>query len=61
MKSIFVYVPDDLHTKFKTKVTEEKTTIKEMILSFLTLYVGEEINGKKQKKEAKKDSEKNKR
>jgi hypothetical protein len=60
MKSIFVFVPDELHIKFKMKVIEDGTTIKEVILSFLTLYVGDEKNGKKQK-ETKKDSEKNKK
>ena len=58
MKSIFVYVPDDLHTKFKMRVIEDKTTIKETVLSFISLYVGEDKNGEKQKIEAKKDSKK---
>ena len=61
MKSIFVFVPDDLHTKFKMRIIEEKTTIKEVILSFLTLYAGDEKNGEKQKKEIKKNSKKNKK
>jgi len=61
MKSIFVFVPDDLHMKFKMKIIEDKTTIKETILSFLTLYVGEEKREQKQKEEPKKDSKKNKK
>lgn len=58
MKSIFVFVPDELHMKFKMKIIEEKTTIKDTILSFLALYVKEEKNEKKQKNEIKKDSKK---
>jgi hypothetical protein len=58
MKSLFVYVPDELYAKFRMKVIEERTTIKEIILRFLSLYIDEEKNDKKQKGEVKKNSEK---
>jgi hypothetical protein len=61
MKSIFVFVPDELHTKFKIKVMKEMSTIKEIILSFITLYVGEEENGEKKDSKIKKDNKKNKK
>lgn len=61
MKSIFVFVPDDLHTKFKMKLIEEGATIKETILSFISLYVSEEKNADKQKGEIEKDSKKTKK
>ena len=59
MKSIFVFVPDDLHSRFKMKIIEDGTTIKETILSFISEYVKEEKNADKSKN--KKDSQKNKK
>lgn len=47
MKSLFVYVPDDLYERFKIQVIKDKTTIKEATLSLLMLYVREVKNGNK--------------
>lgn len=59
MKSLFVWFPDELHEKFRIKLIKEGKTIKEVILSFASLYVGEEDNAKKQKQEPKTDRKKN--
>jgi len=44
MKSLFVYVPEDLYERFKIKVIKDKTTIKEATLTLLGIYVGEGKN-----------------
>ena len=59
MKTLFVYVPDDLHEKFKIKIIKEKTTMKDVILTFLSLYASEDKIEKTKKQEPKKDNKKN--
>lgn len=59
MKSLFVYVPDDLYGRFKIQVIKDGTTIKEATLTLLKLYVEEGKNdendrGTKAEEEAKK-------
>jgi len=46
MKSLFVWVPDDLYAKFKIQLIKDKTTIKEATLVWMELYVGEGKNDK---------------
>lgn len=58
MKTLFIYVPDDLHRQFKIKAIRQGTTQKEIILSFLRLYVTEDENEKSKKTEPKKDGKK---
>lgn len=44
MKSLFVWVPDDLYAKFKIQLIKDDTTIKEATLAWMELYVGEGKN-----------------
>ena len=44
MKSLFVWVPDDLYSKFKIQLIKDNTTIKEATLVWMELYVGEGKN-----------------
>jgi hypothetical protein len=61
MKTLFVWVPDDLHTEFRTKVASRGTTAKAVLLSFLRLYVSAGEDEKRQKIEPKKDSKKSRK
>lgn len=44
MKKIIVETPDDLHREFKAKLAQEGRTIKEFILTIITLYLNQEKN-----------------
>jgi hypothetical protein len=61
MKTLFVWVPDDLHSKFKTKVARLGTTAKAVVLSFLRLYVSAGEDEKRQNIEPEKDSKKSRK
>ncbi|MBA7496243.1 hypothetical protein ES702_06842 [subsurface metagenome] len=55
MKNLNFIMPDDLHRKFRLKLFEEGKTIKEFILTVVRLYVEDEGNGDKSKKDRKKN------
>ena len=58
MRSMTFLVPDDLHRNFKIKLAEESRSAKEVFLTWVSIYVKDDGNGKGKKDGSEKSSQK---
>jgi len=57
MRSMTFLVPDDLHRNFRIKLAEESRSAKEVFLTWVSIYVKENDDGKEKKDGSKKSSQ----